>query len=160
MVTTITKTTSWRRAIEDSVVIPSKFNVPYDHLQQVEGFALGILPAFAVSFAVALVGLDKVFQDLHHGLLLDVAQAAVIKQGLQSLSSACWLLKLQQQLVLVCGRDVNLHSICCWDTLQHVQGPGMLLCDRPKLLELHSFFIQCISLRRRLSILATAMQQA
>ena len=74
-------------------------------------------------FSDGLVCLDKVFEDLHHGLLLDVAQAAVIKQGLQSLSSACWLLKLQQQLILVCGREVYLHTRA---GLQHVMA--ILVC--------------------------------
>ena len=92
--------------------------IPNDHLQQIEWFAISILlQAFVVRFSDGLVCLDKFLEDLHHRLLLDVAQTAVIKQGLQSLSSARWLLQLQQQLILVCWREVYLHSAA---SLQHI----------------------------------------
>ena len=82
--------------------------IPNDHLQQVEWLALHLRHSFVLRFANGFVLFDHVFQDLHHHVLLDVAQAAVVKQGLQCFGNPGWLMQLQEQLVFVCWRYVQL----------------------------------------------------
>ena len=82
--------------------------IPDDHLQQVEWLALHLRYSFVLRFADSLILFYHVFQHLHHHILLDVAQAAVIKQGLQCFGNPGWLMQLQEQLVLVCWRYVQL----------------------------------------------------
>ena len=85
-------------------------SVPYDHLEQVKGLALSVRSCFVLCFADGLIGLDQVFEDLHHCILLDVPKAAIIKQGLECFSQPRRFLEFQEELILVSGRNVQLQS--------------------------------------------------